>query len=344
MTDLSPRTQGRRLSGLVFLLACWLPASVLSGSPAVAQEITDEAEAPATEATESPNPQYEPALPQNEPAVPRNEPALGQNEPPLPDPDDDRPYWRTNLFGRFFSDQKYLFTTWWPSEFRRPAFSAPLLAGVILAVDSSHVDGGADMRAERYAKRQTTGTVNDSAHVLSAMGNTVAGAALIGTGYLLGRWTNHDNLAEASSLSAEALASAGLYTTVLKTLTARTRPTAGGQGDFFTYSPDGNQVARSFPSGHATGAFAVATVFSKVYSEERWVPWVAYGLAGSIGLARIGEGRHFPSDVLVGALLGNSFGRMAVARQNDSEKAAFYIQPYFDPAQQEAGVMWSRIW
>src|SRR5262245_36834272 len=58
--------------------------------------------------------------------------------PPEPDPIDtgestthpDRPYWRQNLFGRFFRDQKYLFTTWWPSEFRRPGFTFPLVAGI----------------------------------------------------------------------------------------------------------------------------------------------------------------------------------------------------------------------
>src|SRR5436190_9852511 len=210
------RTRDRMLSGLVLLLACWLPGGALSASPAAAQDIADgtagpTAAAPAPEASES-------ALLPIEPAVPQDESALNQEEPPLPDPDEVRPYWRTNLFGRFFSDQKYLFSTWWPSEFRRPAFSGPLLAGLTLAVSSSHVDGGADLRAEQYARRQTKGTVNDSAHVLSSLGNTAAGAALIGTGYLLGRWTHHDNLAEASSLSAEALASAGLYTTVIQAM------------------------------------------------------------------------------------------------------------------------------
>src|SRR2546425_5028184 len=29
-----------------------------------------------------------------------------------------RPYWRTKLFRRVFRGQRYLVTTWWPSEFR----------------------------------------------------------------------------------------------------------------------------------------------------------------------------------------------------------------------------------
>jgi membrane-associated phospholipid phosphatase len=275
------------------------------------------------------------------PASETPEPFLG-DDPPFAAPD--KPYWRTNLFGRFFRDQKYLFTTWWPSEFERPGFTGPLLVGAFLAGSSSSSEhGGADLRSVKYAKRHTTGRVNESAKALSTLGNAAAGAVLIGTGYLIGRWSHHDQLAEASSLSAEALLTAGLYSTALKKLTARTRPVAGGEGDFFTYSPQEGQVASSFPSGHATGAFAVATVFAEVYKEERWVPWVAYGMAGCIGVARVGQGRHFPSDVLVGALLGNSIGRMAVRRQDDSVTSTS-VQPYFDPLAQEAGITWSRQW
>src|SRR5437867_1585463 len=58
----------------------------------------------------------------------------------------EKPYWRTNLFGRFFSDQKYLFTTWWPAEFQHARFTLPLLAGMSLAMYSARFDdGGADL-------------------------------------------------------------------------------------------------------------------------------------------------------------------------------------------------------
>src|SRR6266571_811569 len=65
-------------------------------------------------------------------------------------PSIERPYWRQNLFGRFFRDQKYLFTTWWPSEFRRPGFTIPLAAGTALAA-TSYADAGEgqDLELER---------------------------------------------------------------------------------------------------------------------------------------------------------------------------------------------------
>jgi undecaprenyl-diphosphatase len=257
----------------------------------------------------------------------------------------DRPYWRTNLFGRFFRDQKYLVTTWWPSEFRRPAFRDSLLAGVLVAGSSSaSAEGGLDLELEQYIKKKSSGRANRSWRRASDLGNVGPAAVLIGAGYLFGRWTHHDQLAEASSLSAEALLSSGLYCMAIKSLSARTRPASGGMGDFFEYRPDSGQVGGSFPSGHATGAFTVATVFAEVYSDHPWVSWAAYGTAGLVGISRISLGRHFPSDVLVGAILGHSVGQMAVARQRGSRETVARLEPFVDLDSQEAGVVWVRRW
>lgn len=79
---------------------------------------------------------------------------------------------------------------------------------------------------------------------------------------------------------------------ILKPLIARPRPT-DLLSDF------------SFPSGHATIAFAMATVLSKI--EPKWRRWL-YGLAGAISLTRIYLGVHYPLDVFAGALLGWGIG------------------------------------
>jgi hypothetical protein len=92
------------------------------------------------------------------------------------------------------------------------------------------------------------------------------------------------------------------------------------------------------------GAFAVATVFSGVYKEHRWVPWVAYGAAGLVGASRIALGRHFPSDVIVGGILGNSFGRMVVARQEGTEGPVARFVPIVDPVTRRAGLAWTYAW
>ena len=59
----------------------------------------------------------------------------------------------------------------------------------------------------------------------------------------------------------------------------------------------------SFPSGHTTGAFALATLLTLRYPKpEVYIP--AFVWAGLIGYGRIYFGLHYPSDVLAGALIG----------------------------------------
>jgi membrane-associated phospholipid phosphatase len=66
----------------------------------------------------------------------------------------------------------------------------------------------------------------------------------------------------------------------------------------------------SFYSGHTSTAFAIATVFAQEYKEYKWVPWLAYGLAGSAATARIYLNKHWLSDVAAGAATGYYIGRI----------------------------------
>lgn len=61
----------------------------------------------------------------------------------------------------------------------------------------------------------------------------------------------------------------------------------------------------SFPSGHATIAWAMAVVLSR--KEPKW-RWLFYTLAFLISFSRIYLGKHFPLDVVAGALLGATVG------------------------------------
>jgi membrane-associated phospholipid phosphatase len=57
----------------------------------------------------------------------------------------------------------------------------------------------------------------------------------------------------------------------------------------------------SFPSGHATGAFAIGTVFAHRYPK---IAIPCYLGATGVCVSRIYIGRHYPSDVLAGAAIG----------------------------------------
>jgi len=68
--------------------------------------------------------------------------------------------------------------------------------------------------------------------------------------------------------------------------------------------PDGTD-RRSFPSGHATFAFAGATVLAHEYG--RVSPWMAvggYAVATLVAADRVRRDRHYVHDVLAGAAVG----------------------------------------
>jgi membrane-associated phospholipid phosphatase len=65
----------------------------------------------------------------------------------------------------------------------------------------------------------------------------------------------------------------------------------------------------SFPSGHSTIAFALATVVAVSYSKTIWVPIVCYSFAALTAASRVYQNDHWVSDVFVGSALGFAIGR-----------------------------------
>jgi undecaprenyl-diphosphatase len=57
----------------------------------------------------------------------------------------------------------------------------------------------------------------------------------------------------------------------------------------------------SFPSDHATAAFAIAVA---LLLRNRRIGWVALTMATVISISRVAVGVHYPSDVLGGAVIG----------------------------------------
>jgi len=61
----------------------------------------------------------------------------------------------------------------------------------------------------------------------------------------------------------------------------------------------------SFPSNHATNAFALAAFFATYYRQRAVL---LFTIAALVGYSRIYVGVHYPTDVLAGACLGVAFG------------------------------------
>jgi len=139
-------------------------------------------------------------------------------------------------------------------------------------------------------------------------------AALLVAGY-----ARHDSYQVGTALLAgEAYADSAVVDLAIKAITRRKRPSDVAPGMPFndTFFAGGKSPFKgsSFPSGHAAGAFAVATVVATRYHTHRWVPWLVYGFETAVSFSRVTTSAHFPSDVFLGAALGYAVTRYEVLR------------------------------
>lgn len=101
----------------------------------------------------------------------------------------------------------------------------------------------------------------------------------------------------------------GLLSNLIKRVIGRGRPELFEQVGPLSFQNFFNDwTYQSFPSGHATTAFALCFVVS--FLSPRWFPWML-AFAIMISLSRIVVGAHYPTDVL-GSVLVGTLGAYAV--------------------------------
>jgi membrane-associated phospholipid phosphatase len=106
----------------------------------------------------------------------------------------------------------------------------------------------------------------------------------------------------ALEMAAGVVAAAGAAE-ALKVVTGRARPRATREP--FEFDPFAG--GRSFPSGHATAAFAIAGAVA-AETGNPWVRGAAFALASYAAWDRLARRAHWYSDVVAGAVLGTGMG------------------------------------
>lgn len=176
--------------------------------------------------------------------------------------------------------------------------------------------------ADPYEARYFRGTTSFHGfnRVFGSNATTAGILAVPAAFYLVGLTRKSSYSEHTGLLAAEAALDAEIPNLLLRTATRRLRPAdVAPNGNFSdTWFDTGSNPLKakgSFPSGHTASAFAVATVVARRYSNHRWVPFVAYGVAGLVAFSRVSLTTHFVSDVFFGGALGYSVGRFVVLRQ-----------------------------
>lgn len=187
--------------------------------------------------------------------------------------------------------------------------------------------GGAlllDEELRQLVQKNSNGTTRSVADTVRPFGEEYSWA-ILGGFYLGGTALRDDNaMAVAQDGLASSVIAAGVITPLLKATVGRNRPHE--TRSLFTRSANG----RSFPSGHTTQAFAIASVVASHY-ESPWIQTAAYTLAGLVGWSRMEHNAHYASDVLAGALIGTVIGR-SVVRLHETERLRITAAPSVNPA------------
>ena len=149
----------------------------------------------------------------------------------------------------------------------------------------------------------------------SALARNGSTVLLLGVGGMATYLSAHDQSSPQARGNLAVLANSISWTAAstewLKVLVRRKRPVLYTSGAAAAATLADNQ--RSFPSGHTSVAFAVATSYLVMANREQ-LPHrtrnaiLLYGGASGVGALRIVGGSHFTTDVLAGAALGAGIG------------------------------------
>jgi membrane-associated phospholipid phosphatase len=230
--------------------------------------------------------------------------ALAQSQPPSASPAPQAsptPSLEKRFFKNILQDQRAIWTS--PLHLNRgdAKWALPLGLSTLALI-------GTDQETDEFGYNRRRSSVSRDISLAGSIYSTGGVAAAF---YLAGRATGNRRARETGLLGAEALIDGGVVVTVLKNVTQRQRPDHDeGQGEFF-------EGGHAFPSGHATSAWALATVIANEYKTHRVVQIGAYGIAAAVSISRFTGRNHFLSDVLVGSAIGYGIGRYVYRTHHD---------------------------
>ena len=202
----------------------------------------------------------------------------------------------------------------------KESWEAVATAGVVVAL----IESGADASLSRSLSSPASAFGEDVSKFGKALGEPLLNLGTLSVFGVYG-WLADDADAR---LTFESGFLAGALTEVvveaLKIVAGRARPNAGlGAEHFRPFSG-----SASLPSGHTAFAFSLAGTVNYFYPGLPGI--AAMLLAGTTAYSRVHTLNHFPSDVVLGGVIGAAVSRAVAKRWDRRRRGAFEVVPTYD--------------
>jgi membrane-associated phospholipid phosphatase len=188
----------------------------------------------------------------------------------------------------------------------------------IASAESVLIYGGEDKNIQQLVQNNRSPFTNTVENLIGdPYGSGAYASIVIGTMYITGSIFHVDKPRQFAMLATKSLILSGITTEVVKCIVERHRPYQDNSPNPENWDgPMGNFAHVSFPSGHTTVAFSLATMIALEYPKPIIIPILAYSFATITALGRLNGNFHWASDVLMGASIGY-FTSMLVFQHNN---------------------------
>lgn len=227
-----------------------------------------------------------------------------------------------NPWKDFFSGAKSVFTAplrWEKSDWTKASLTIGVTMG-LYAYDQDVQDWTQEKRNNDTDKIASFAKpFGDGRYILPAMGAF----------YLYGYLFEDERARRTVFLGLESFLVSGIFIQAIKLSGHRHRPGSGDSHDTWE-GPGFFASDLSFPSGHSSSAFSIATILANEYDETAFIPPLAYGMAALTALSRVNDNAHWASDVFLGSAIGYFTAKAVTSLYDGGENGNLVILPMTD--------------
>ena len=221
-----------------------------------------------------------------------------------------------------------------PKEWKgknRLKFAAIAGAGLLLYVLEGDI--------HRWSQNSQTPLSKDFFEFITHLGDGYILFGLMSALYATGEVFDQNSLRKTALLSIESWLTAGVIVGGIKFVFGRARPYKDeGSHSFHPFSTKSG--FNSFPSGHSSSAFAVATVIAE-QSEEPLTDVLAFGIASLVAISRNAIDKHWPSDILIGSSIGYFVAKKICSLNEDRDSNRLRVNLQLSRQRQAVSISFS---